>query len=145
MKNIYALLCCTLIGLICSCSSNISDEPEIPYDGPWIIHYEEYYYGLHNNSADFENWFKDNLQYFERAQFSKMNGTKWSFDSSESFPQLSDYNEWYMGEISWTRIIEQASENDIKSAIAKFESFSLHDKEMKIYDDFTASYKKYDK
>lgn len=144
MKTIKTSLILLLSLFVYSCSSTTSDEPDMPYDGPWIIYYDESYYGIYKRSAEFEEWFDNHLQNFESAYFRQLDGTTWEFSCDDDFPLLSDYNEWYMGDIVWTEIIQKATEDEIKSTISKFEAFTFRNDKKRIYDDYKATYAKYD-
>ncbi len=140
MKNLLMWLLLPAIAILASCESH--NEPEQPYTGPWEICYEEHYYGLHNDSKEFVNWFESHNQFFYAAKFT--NGSNlWMFDSTSDKPILDDYKEWYEGDIMWIEIVDNSTEETIKSMIGSFESLSIPKDKNGRFDTFTATYRKY--
>lgn len=141
MEKILNSLLILCIAVLSSCSSS-HEEPEQPYTGPWEIYYDEYYYGLHNDSNEFVNWFESHNQFFHAAKFTSGNFI-WMFDSTSGKPILDDYKEWYEGNIIWIEIVDNTTEETIKSMISSFESLSIPKDKNGRFDTFKASYRKY--
>ncbi|WP_295729742.1 hypothetical protein [uncultured Muribaculum sp.] len=141
MKNILTLttlICCLLLT---ACSSD--DEPQAEYTGPWVVIYYESYHGMHNNSEEFMVWFQNHIGDFDAAIFEKSNGESWILQASnDDWIELNDYGNWYNGEIQWIETIDKASEEDIKTKAAEFESFSITDEISRHYDSFKAHYQR---
>ena len=76
MNKLLKLSAFIIVLILSACSSD--DEPEPEYTGPWEIVYDESYYGLHNDSQDFREWFINHSQYLEAAQLQKLNGATWT-------------------------------------------------------------------
>lgn len=142
MKNIAYYILLIITFALTSCKDS-SDEPDNICSGPWEIYLLEEYYGLHNNSAEFQEWFNEHQKYITRAKFGNWdNSNVWYVEGNDVL--LSDYS-WYSGNIEWLIIIENKSEEDIKAIISTFESFSITDDKTKKYDRFIGYYQKYEK
>ncbi len=142
MKTRLLILALLAISLLSSCS-NSSDEPNIPYIGPWIVMYDEDYYGIHNDSEEFNKWFEDHNKFFSEARF--VNGlNSWSFDSSTDYPILEDYKHWFSGALIWYEVIPEATESELEKVVKDFEDFSIPPDKNNYYDSFQAIYAKYD-
>lgn len=130
-----------IIGILClvtsACGSD--DEPEAPYTGPWEIHYFESWVGIHNNSPEFEEWFLNHTDCF--VEFYFQNGTQQGCYTD--YIELNDYKN-YCGEIYWREIIPIASEDEIKTKVAEFESFTVIEDYNNKSDLFQAKYQRYD-
>lgn len=139
MKTLHWLL----MGIIClaftACGSD--DEPEEPYTGPWEIYYGESYCGIHNNCDGFNTWLSNHKDCLLRAKFYTPNGN--SVEYTEYVTE-EDYTEFYSGEIEWSEIVDKASEEEIKSMVDRFTSFTIEDSKNRKYDRFEASYKRYE-
>lgn len=140
MSKFLNWLLLLIIAIFPSCGSN--DEPEQPYMGPWEVYYYESYYGLHNDSPEFVNWFELHNQFFYSAMFINGN-SQWMFDATSDRPMLKDYAEWYEGNITWIEIVGKATEEDVKVKVDSFESLSIPKDKNGRFDSFKASYRKY--
>lgn len=138
MKTIQLFLLGTLCMLATSCGSN---EPDAPYSGPWEIHYcESRVGGFHNNSPEFEVWFLNHTDCFVEFHFQNGNTQGYLTD----YIELNDYKN-DCGIIYWREIITQATEDEIKSKVAEFESFTItYEKDNNKADLFQAEYQRYD-
>lgn len=142
MKFIKFLSILTVL-ILSSCTSS-NEEPDIEYMGQWEIYYYENYHGLHNNSPEFNQWFTAHGKCFDMARFASLDGNDvvvWSASNGD-WIELKDYERFYNGEIIWLETVNNATEDDIKSKVFYFESFSLANDRDKTYDKFSAQYRK---
>lgn len=141
MKN-----CISLVGLIwlivSSCSSK--DEPAMEYNGPWQITFYEEYHGIHNNSDEFREWFINHYDSWYAAQFFTNSGimTQIWYASNNDYIEWEDYSRYYNGYVVWIDYVSLASESDVQSIVRAFEAFTIYNSTDKIYDRFTATYKR---
>jgi len=141
MNKLLKLSALFVVLILSACSSD--DEPEPEYTGPWEIVYDESYYGLHNDSQDFREWFINHSQYLEAAQLQKLNGATWTITDKDF--RLSDYDEWYSGRIRWYQIVDNSSEQDIIDLVETFNSFTIEDRKNNTHDSFKAQYRRYER
>lgn len=139
MKTLHWLIMGILCLVLPACSSN--DEPDAPYTGPWEVYYGETFWGIHNNCKDFNEWLANHKDCLVAAKFDYPNGN--SVEYTEYVTE-EDYKEFYSGEIEWCEMVDKASEEEIKSMVDKFTSFTIENSKNRIYDRFYASYKRYD-
>lgn len=126
-------MCC-----LSSCADS-SEEPEIEYDGPWRIVFEEKFVQIHNDSRDFQNWYSEHLNYLYSSRF-LVEEPEYHWE----YPTITDtelfYKISYCGIITWVMEIDKATESDIKTQLKRFESFTIIDKDETKHDKFTANY-----
>lgn len=141
IKNIKAIHL-LLMGILCILATSCgSDEPNAPYPGPWEVCYAESYSEIHNNTQEFIDWFNLHLNDFVVCKFVK-GDTYYQFDD---YVELDDYKNYPIGYIEWIEIVDRATEDEIKSKVAQFESFTIKDPKSQLhYDIFKAGYQKYD-
>lgn len=127
MKKIILLV--TFISLIISACSSSTDEPELEYTGPWEIEYIEEYIGWHTSDPAFKLWFEYNINNFESASFANYSHSQVVFYTKDGgdWIEWSDYKTWYEGVIEWSEIINDATEDEIKSKVDAFNNFSSDD------------------
>lgn len=140
MKRIYTFL--LLIGLLFSGCSSSTDDIEVKYTGPWEIVYREVYYGIHNDREEFTKWFNDHLNCFEVAVFENSKEGMYLEAINGDCVMLSDYDEWYSGEIVWVDTIQKATEPEIKEMVSGFESMTIRNSQDRKVDKFAAEYRK---
>lgn len=132
-----------MVLILSACSS---DEPEPEYTGPWLIVYDELYYGWHTKDSNFKDWFDAHLQDFEAAEFRDAGNINIATYKKENgdWIEWQDYKRWYQGNIIWCETIEKATESEIKAKVAEFESFTSYKDEDHTYlnDDFKAEYQR---
>lgn len=141
MKHIKLFSILTVLILL-ACSNN--DEPETEYTGSWEICYIENYYGLHNNSSEFNQWFAQHKDCFDEAWFSSVNGhIVFTLSASNGGSLESEYySQYYIGDIVWLETVNNATEDDIKRKVSYFEAFSITNDKNKTSDKFSAQYRK---
>lgn len=128
-------------GILCLIASACgSDEPEKPYTGPWEIYYEESYWGLHNNSNEFNTWLAMHKEGLLAAKFSHLNGNSVLYSE---YVTEEDYSEFYSGDIAWCEVVDCATEDEIKQMTEDFIAFTIENKVNRTFDRFFASYQRY--
>lgn len=138
MKAIHRIIMGLLCLFVTSCGS---DEPDAPYNGPWVIVYDEEYSYMHNDSQEFVDWFNLHLNDFVGCKFVKGNTSYQFYD----YVELDDYKNYPIGYIEWIEIVNRATEDEIKSKVEQFESFTVKDPKSQLnYDIFRAGYQRYD-
>lgn len=140
MKWLYSIVMAITALSFTSCGE---DEPEYEQNGDWIVSYTEIYDNTHNDSQEFEVWFNNHLQYFQRAEFSNATSlVSYSKDNGD-YIEWQDYSKWMRGSILWVEIIEDKSEDEVKEICNNFSSFSISDEPLsRKYDKFSATYHK---
>ena len=139
MKTIYQI-----IGLLCliltSCSSQ-EDEPDMSYKGPWRIMFDERVAYIHNDSEDLNKWINKYAIKLWDAQYYVIgeDSSKDKIISGSNTQVIKHYSERFYGYIIWYMDIPTLAEDDLKSMVAEFESFTIMESETK-FDKFTASY-----
>lgn len=139
MKKIE-LIFCVLCLLLASCTSH-ENEPDMTYNGPWRVVFYEEFIQLHNNSEDFNEWFNQHSDYLSAAQFlikGENLELKWEYPTKNDVEYY--YSASYCGAIEWYMEIPKANENDLKSMVTEFESFTIIEDGNNKYDKFTAAY-----
>ena len=143
-KAVIYFLALFLLAITTACGSSSSDEPDNPeqeYTGPWEIVYYESYYGIHNETQEFQKWFDAHYKWFDSAKL--VNGDKtWIFTSQDDYIIWDDYKEWKKGEICWVEELNGAKEDEVKKMIKDIESYSIPLNDKLYFDKFEASYKK---
>lgn len=137
--NKYLLIIIGILSLLgSSCGS---DEPEPPYTGPWqVAYYEEYSY-IHNESPEFIDWFNSHLDNFVECQFYDGHNTYYYSD----YVELDDYKNYHTGSILWIEIVNNATEDEIKLAVDRFQKFSIQEaNDSRKFDLFDAYYQRYE-
>lgn len=138
MKTIYQI-----IGLLCliltSCSSQ-EDEPDMSYKGPWHIMFVERFAYIHNDSEELNNWFYNHTNNWSEAQFVAIGkDSKPTMILNATAQIIEHYTERLYGYIRWEMYIQTLPEDDLKSMIAEFESFTIIESETR-FDKFSAEY-----
>lgn len=139
MKTLHWILLGILCLVVSSCGSD--DEPEVPYTGPWMVEYFEEYSYTHNNSPEFIKWFNDHIGCFVRCNFRKGN----SMFEFTDYVELDDYKNYPVGNIEWIEIVDNATEDEIRSKVKRFQDFTIKDPNNRFeFDIFEADYQRYD-
>ena len=129
--------------LLSACSSQ--DELVVEYAGPWRIDYVETYAGWHTSDPAFEMWFTKHIEYFESANFENYSKTLFaSYDKANGdWIEWNDYKDWFYGTITWSEVIDCATESEVKALVEQFQSFtSSNTATSGRYDHFNARYLK---
>lgn len=133
-----------LLGFIClllySCASH-EDEPDTAFKGPWRVVFHEEFIQLHNKSKDFNEWFTLHSDYLSAAKFlikGENLETRWEYPTKNEVEYY--YSVSYCGTIEWYMEITTANENDLKSIVKEFESFTIIENEDDKFDKFSAAY-----
>lgn len=138
MKTIHWLLLGILCLFVTSCGS---DEPDAPYTGPWEIYYGESYWGIHNDSKEFNAWLADHKNCMVECVLYHLNGNSVQYTD---YITEDDYKDFYYGNIAWVETIDEASESEIEKIVNDFTSFTIEDKKNSCYDRFYAIYQRCD-
>lgn len=143
-KYISGTICAVLLQFLASCDS---EAPITIQTSDWVITYHQQYSKIYNDGESFHNWFLENTDHFDRAQFRNkrtrsFGESNWiRYDIREGdYIEWEDYSKWEQGYIIWLDTIYNVTEEDVREKALLFKSFSMEGEKTNEFDHRETNY-----